>query len=116
MIRGLIAMTLAEHGYTVLAACDAEEAAKISATQQGQIDLLLSDVVLPKMSGREGARRLAAARPEMRVLFMSGYTANAIIHHGVLEPGIAFLQKPFAPAVLLRKVREVLDAEKPPAV
>ena len=75
------------------------------------IHLLVSDVVMPgRMNGRDLAEGLATMQPEMKVLYMSGYTDNAIVHHGVLEPGMAFLQKPFAPATLTHKVRETLDA------
>ena len=70
----------------------------------------MTDVVMPGMNGREVAERLAPAHAGVKVLYLSGYTDDAIVHHGVLEPGIAFLQKPFTPAVLVRKVREVLDA------
>ena len=115
MIREIIRVTLVAHGFAVLLAADGEEAIRICGMHQGPIHLLLSDVVLPKMSGREAAGRLMSLRPEMRVLYMSGYTSNAIVHHGVLEPGIAFLQKPFSPAALLAKVRGVLGAAKPPA-
>jgi CheY-like chemotaxis protein len=73
------------------------------------VDLLLTDLVMPGMSGRELARRLAAVRPSLKVLYMSGYPSDDIAHHGILEEGIAFLAKPFTPAVLLGKVREVLD-------
>jgi FixJ family two-component response regulator len=75
----------------------------------GEVRLLLTDVVMPGMSGRALAEQLVEAQPALKVLFMSGYTNDAILHHGVLEPGIAFLQKPFGPADLLRKVRAVLD-------
>jgi FixJ family two-component response regulator len=73
----------------------------------------MTDVVLPGLNGRQVAERLTAARPRIRVLYLSGYTDDAIVRHGVLEPGVAFLQKPFSPAVLARKVREVLDSPAP---
>jgi PAS domain S-box-containing protein len=111
MIREVIGITLVEHGFTVLLAQDGEEALRICEAHPGPIHLLLCDVILPKLSGREVAEKLGSLRPRIRVLYMSGYTANAIVHHGVLEPGIAFLQKPFSPAVLLAKVREILCRE-----
>jgi signal transduction histidine kinase len=116
MIREIISLTLADHGFSVLLAQDGEEAFRICSGHKGPIHLLLSDVILPKMSGREAAHQLISQRPDMRVLYMSGYTANAIVHHGVLEPGLAFLQKPFSPAALLAKVREILSAKNPPAI
>ena len=83
--------------------------ALLSLLQQGKIDLLVTDVIMPGMNGREMARVLAAQRPQMRVLYMSGYTDAAIAQQGILPPGTAFLSKPFTPNVLARKVREVLD-------
>ena len=83
---------------------------QISQLHPGEISLLLTDVVMPKMNGRELAKKLAVQRPDMRVLFMSGYTQNVIIHHNVLDAGLVLLQKPFTPDALLQKVRSVIDA------
>ncbi len=116
MIRRMMSAALADYGYSVLLAKDGEEAWETCRDTQEPIHLLISDVVLPGTSGRESAQRLVTMRPGMRVLYMSGYTSNAIVHHGVLEPGLAFLQKPFAPVALLRKVRQILDSENAPVV
>ena len=96
-------------GYTVLTASDGEEALRICAQHSGAIHLLLTDVVMPRMSGRALAQELANVRPTIKVLYMSGYTDDAIVHHGVLDAGTHFLAKPFTAADLTRKVREVLD-------
>ena len=109
-LRELIQEWLAEMGYKVLEAKGGAEALEISKSHTGPIHLLLTDVVMPGMSGRELAERLAPARHEMKVLFISGYTNNAIVHHGVLKAGVAFLQKPFTRDVLAQKIRETLDA------
>jgi len=110
MIRNLIQKVLKAHGYTVLVAASGREAEHVAGQHDGPIHLLVTDVVMPGMNGREVAQRLAGARAGIQVLYLSGYTDDAIVHHGVLEPGVAFLQKPFTLAVLGRKVREVLDA------
>jgi PAS domain S-box-containing protein len=107
-VRALARETLQTSGYTVIEAAHPEAALRIAQTYAGVIDLLLTDVVMPGMSGRILADRLLPLRPGIKVLFMSGYTANAIVHHGVLDAGTAFLQKPFTPGALARRVREVL--------
>ena len=110
-VRAIALNILRRQGYQVLPAQNAGEALLISESHPGWIDLLLTDVVMPQMSGPELAKRLGAARPEMKVLCMSGYTDDSIVRHGVLEGGVAFVQKPITPALLTRKVREVLDDE-----
>ena len=114
-VRGLIQGALGNHGYRVLAAGIGAEAIALARQHDGPIHVLLTDIVLPGMSGREVALAVLAERPEVRVLFMSGYTDDAIVQHGVLEPGLAFLQKPFTINALLRKVREVLAVDEPPS-
>ena len=108
-VRKLSASVLAAMGYTVLEAAGAADGLGLAVRYPGRIDLLLTDVIMPGMSGRELAERLVALRPEVKVLFMSGYVDDAIANHGVLEPGIRLLKKPFAPTSLAREVREVLD-------
>jgi YesN/AraC family two-component response regulator len=98
-------------GYRVLEAANGAEAIRTSAAHEGPIHLLLTDVVMPRMSGREVAEKLVPTRSELRVLFMSGYTDDAIMRHGILESTIDFLPKPITPDTLSRKVREVLDAQ-----
>ena len=86
------------------------EALLVSRHHQGPIHMLLTDVVMPVMNGRELAEQLAQLHPTMKILYMSGYTDDTVVRHGVLEEGVAFLQKPFSPEALARKVREVLDS------
>jgi two-component system cell cycle sensor histidine kinase/response regulator CckA len=109
-VRGLTLEVLSESGYHVLAAAGGDEAIALAEGYQPRIDLLLTDVVMPRMNGRELARRLQEIRPGLATLYMSGYAPGAIVHQGVLEPGLDFIAKPLRPADLTRKVREVLDA------
>jgi signal transduction histidine kinase/DNA-binding NarL/FixJ family response regulator len=107
-LRALARSILRKSGYTVLDAPGAGEALLVSEQFGARINLLLTDVVLPRMSGPELAERLAASRPGMKVLFMSGYTDDAITQHGLIDSGTPFLEKPITPAALVRKVREAL--------
>ena len=112
MVRKLACKVLEMTGYQVLEAANGSTALLICERHKEPIHLVITDVIMPEMSGRELADRLAQLRPEMKVLYMSGYTDNAIVHHGVLDEGASFIQKPFATHALARKVREVLDASK----
>jgi hypothetical protein len=114
-LRVMIREILESAGYKVLEGPTPEEALAAASAHAGIIHLVLTDVVLPRMSGRQLAEALRSSRPEARVLFISGYTDDAISHHGILEPGVHFLQKPFTTDALVRKVREVLDARQQPA-
>ena len=111
-LRVMIREILETAGYAVLSGASVEEILSVARTHKGTIDLVLTDVVMPRMSGRELASGVLAAHPEGRVLYMSGYTDEAISHHGVLDAGTQFIQKPFTAEALLRKVREVLDAAR----
>jgi len=108
-VRNLSKEILEAYGYSVLVAPNGAEGLRIGKEFEGRIDLVLSDVIMPQMSGRELIDRLKTVRPESKVLYMSGFTDDAIIHHGVLDEGVFFLQKPFSTEVLASKVREVLD-------
>ena len=109
MVRTLGLRILEELGYKVMGARNGDEAMALAGEHEGRIDLLLTDVVMPGMNGRELAERLTPLHPETRVLFSSGYTDDVIVQHGVLNSGVDFIGKPYAPQDLARKVREVLD-------
>jgi CheY-like chemotaxis protein len=109
-VRGLTRHVLVGCGYKVLEAADGPAALMVAAAHPGPVHLLIADVVMPGMGGREVAEQLGKRHPKMRVLFVSGYTDDAVIRYGVMRDSVNFLQKPFAPAALALKVREVLDA------
>jgi len=114
-VRAVVCNILKRYGYQVMEARGHEDALAW-AEKPGPLHLLLTDVVMPGMGGRALARRITALRPDIRVLFMSGYTDNAIGHHGVLDPGVMLLEKPITPEPLARKVRHALEVARPPAV
>jgi CheY-like chemotaxis protein len=108
-VRALAVRALEGAGYHVVASSGGRAALE-AARAVRSLDLLLTDVVMPEMNGRELAEEVRRIAPGARVLYMSGYTHNAIVHHGVLDAGIEFLPKPFTPSTLVARVREVLDA------
>jgi PAS domain S-box-containing protein len=112
-IRDLAQEILRMNGYVVLAAASCEDALRLAAQHPGPVHLLMTDVIMPQMDGRRLAQQIAPLRPQMRVLYVSGYTDDAIAQHGVLEPGTEFLQKPFTPDGLVARVREILDGCAP---
>ncbi len=112
-VRRLTAMLLERAGYRVIAAADGKAALDAAAAHEARIDLLLTDVIMPGLNGRQLADRFATIHPETRVLFMSGYAGEALSAQGVLDSSVAFLAKPFLPSDLARKVREVLDGPAP---
>jgi two-component system cell cycle sensor histidine kinase/response regulator CckA len=107
-VRDLTVRILQQLGYTILTASSGAEALELSRSHAGDIDLLLTDVVMPNMSGRQLADHIHTSRPKTKVVFLSGYTENTVVHHGVLDPGVDFLPKPFSRENLSRKLREVL--------
>lgn len=110
-LRNFAKEILPRYGYNVLVAENGEDALMVRKKYEGQIHLLLTDVVMPRMGGKKLAERLQLLYPRMKVIYMSGYTDNAIVRHGVLEPGLNFLEKPFTPEGLAHKVRKVLENE-----
>jgi two-component system cell cycle sensor histidine kinase/response regulator CckA len=110
MVRRLASALLAESGYVVLEANGGEQAISLCKEHKEPIDLLITDVVMPKISGKEVAEQLQRIHPETKVLFMSGYTDEAIVHHGIVDSNIAFIQKPFSERALAQKIREVLES------
>ena len=104
-------MMLEREGYTVVAAGTPGEAIELAHIHSGEIHLLMTDVVMPEMNGRDLARNILSHYPNLKRLFMSGYTANVIAHHGVLDEGVNFIQKPFSKGDLAAKVREALERE-----
>jgi len=109
-VRRLARKVLERHGYRVLEAAGPTEAFAIFDKHGKEIDLLLTDVIMPTMDGRQLSQRLLAIRPQLKVLFMSGYTEDVIAHHGVLDSNTSFMQKPFSIETLVRRVRETLDS------
>jgi signal transduction histidine kinase len=109
-VRMVTRQVLERYGYAVLEAPNGDTALRLAAKHHGPIHLLLTDVIMPGLSGRQLAEQLAQLRPDMKVLYASGYAGNAIVHHGILESGIAYLPKPFTPETLGRRVRQVLDS------
>jgi two-component system cell cycle sensor histidine kinase/response regulator CckA len=109
-VRRIVKIALESTGYRVIEARSGSEALEAARAQAGKIDILVTDVVMPEMSGREVAARITETHPGTRILYMSGYTDDAVVRHGIVESGVAFLQKPFSPLALARKVREVLDS------
>jgi CheY-like chemotaxis protein len=113
-VRALARSVLEAHGYAVLEAADGAQALHLGALHAGPIHLLATDLVMPGAGGRELAERLLALRPGLKLLYISGYADAAVVRHGVLEAEAIFLQKPFTPEALARKVREALDRPAPP--
>ena len=111
LLRQMITEMLETIGYSIIARADPLDALSLYKEKAPVVDLVITDVVMPKMNGKELRDRLRAIRSDIKVLFISGYTSNVIVHHGVLEKGVNFLQKPFNMNILARKVREVINAD-----
>ena len=111
LVRGVTDAILVMNGYTVLQANSGDEALRVCKAHTGPIDLVMTDVVMPGLNGRQTAEQLLRLRPQLKLLFTSGYADDAIVRHGVLEPGTEFIQKPFAVDALAHRIRKILDAE-----
>ena len=109
IVRDLVCDVLTEQGYNVLCASDGVEAISLAGKFDGRIHLLITDVIMPHMNGPELADKLSISRPETKILFVTGYSDNDIGDHGVLDPQIELLQKPFTPQTLSRKIRDVIE-------
>jgi CheY-like chemotaxis protein len=109
-VRSIIRLVLRQAGYTILEASRGTEAVRLAEQHSGPVHLLITDVVMPEMGGRQLVEHLARLRPNLKVLYLSGYTDDAVVRHGILQADVAFLQKPFTMAALTNKVRHVLDA------
>jgi DNA-binding NtrC family response regulator len=110
-VRNLASAILEDYGYTVFTAANGAEGLTLCEDSSEKIDLLITDVVMPEMSGRALAEKAERLRPEMRLIYMSGYTDDSVVRHGILAENAAFIQKPFLPDVLASAVREVLDSD-----
>jgi CheY-like chemotaxis protein len=110
-VRGLALRCLKKQGYQVLTATDGKDALQVVKSHPGPLDLVLTDVVMPKLGGPEMVRQLKADSPDLKVLYMSGYTDDAVVRHGLIEAEVAFIQKPYTPQELSQKVRQILDAK-----
>ena len=111
LLREFICEVLVTNGYSIISASNGSEALELTLQRKNKIDLLLTDVVMPGMSGRTLAAQMMESHPALKILYMSGYTENAIVHHGVLDRGVELIQKPFTIGMLARKVREILGNE-----
>ena len=111
-MRSLASEVLQGQGYEVIEARHGEEAIELSQRHDGRIDVLVTDVVMTGMSGRQLADLLCQSRPRLKILFMSGYPGDAVVRHGLLRPGNEFIQKPFMPESLASKLRELLDRQQ----
>jgi CheY-like chemotaxis protein len=112
-LRGLIGKVLCDCGYCVLQAASSDQALSIAQSHSGRLDLLVTDVVMPGKGGRLLAEELSQLQPELKILYVSGYTDDAVVRHGIVQDNVNFLQKPFAPNALAARIRDLLDSRRP---